>query len=147
MSSIMSSMNYIIIDTSSILFGLKFNKNVFEIVKERYIGNYKIIISRSIINELERLSSAKSRLALNAKLALSIISLIKENERKVFIYKDSNINTDKWISSMLGSLSNLVIVTNDTQLAKALSDKSKTYINKSADIFKITKQGVLKKFQ
>ena len=140
-------MRYIIIDTSSILFGLRFNKNVFEIVRETYISNYKLVISKGIINELKRLSLAKSRLARNAKLALSIISLIKENERKIFIYKDSNINADNWILSMLGNFSNLVVITNDTQLAKTLSNKSKTYINKSADIFKITKQGVLKKFR
>jgi rRNA-processing protein FCF1 len=90
-------MRYIIIDTSSILFGLRFNKNVFEIVRETYISNYKLVISKGIINELKRLSLAKSRLARNAKLALSIISLIKENERKIFIYKDSNINADNWI--------------------------------------------------
>jgi uncharacterized protein YaiI (UPF0178 family) len=48
---------------------------------------------------------------------------------------------------MLGNFSNLVVITNDTQLAKTLSNKSKTYINKGADIFKITKQGVLKKFR
>ena len=139
-------MRNIVIDTSSILFGLKFNKNVFEIIKKEYISNYKIILSKSIINELLRISKTKSKVAFNARTALSIISLIKENERKVFIYKASNINVDKWILELPERFPDLIIITNDTLLAKKLLNDNKINRNKNIRLFKLTKQGILKKF-
>ncbi|MEM3875812.1 MAG: hypothetical protein QXP35_01940, partial [Candidatus Micrarchaeaceae archaeon] len=118
-------MKYIIIDTSSILFGLKYKKNVFEVIKTKYISNYKIFISKGIINELARLSKSKSKLAVIAKMALLLIYKIRQNERKVFIYKRSNINVDTWILNISNDLKNIDIITNDTNLAKKIHKKNK----------------------
>ena len=133
-------MKYIIIDTSSILFALKYNKNIFEIIKTKYLSNYKIIISKGIINELTRLSKTRSKLKLSATISLVIINKIKEKERKIFIYKRSNINVDKWILDTSNKFKNIIIITNDTELAKKLYNNNK-------EIFKISKQGILKSFK
>lgn len=131
-------MKYIIIDTSSILFSLKYKKNVFEVIKTKYISNYKIIISNGIINELARLSKSRSKLSLIAKMALLLISKIRQNERKVFIYRRSNINVDTWILNISNNLKNIDVITNDTELAKKINKKNK--------ILKISKQGILRDF-
>ncbi len=133
-------MKYIIIDTSSILFALKYNKNIFEIIKTKYLSNYKIIISKGIINELTRLSKTRSKLKLSATISLVLINRIKEKERKIFIYKRSNINVDKWILDTSNKFKNIIIITNDTELAKKL-------YNNNIEIFKISKQGILKNFK
>lgn len=133
-------MKYIIIDTSSILFALKYNKNIFEIIKTKYLSNYKIIISKGIINELTRLSKTRSKLKLSATIGLIIINKIKEKERKIFIYKRSNINVDKWILDISNKFKNIIVITNDTELAEKL------YHN-NIEIFKISKQGILKNFK
>ena len=143
-------MNYIIIDTSSMLFGLRYNKNIFELIKTKYLSNYKIIISKGILNELTYLSKYNSELALNAKAAIQIINSLTQTQSKVFIYEKSSINVDSWILRASRKFDNSIIITNDTKLAeelKKIKDKeSKETENKTTKIYKLSKQGILRQF-
>jgi rRNA-processing protein FCF1 len=63
-------MGYVIIDTSSILFGFSFKKSVFESAAKRF-PDYKPIVSRGIIRELSSFSTLKGKKGANAKIAAS----------------------------------------------------------------------------
>ena len=62
-------MQYVIVDTSSMLFGFDNKKDVFEAAGERFHG-CGILISESIMTELRGLSRNKGRHGVAAKLAL-----------------------------------------------------------------------------
>jgi len=125
-------MDYVIIDTSSILFGFSYNRNVFETAKEKF-PRTKILISRGIIKELTKLSSNKGKKGLRARVALLEIKAKKINVDNISIYPD------KWILDTVIRNKNHVVITNDTALARKLALAK-------VKAFKISKSGMLNNF-
>ncbi|MGC8572105.1 MAG: PIN domain-containing protein [Candidatus Micrarchaeia archaeon] len=106
----------IIIDTSSILFGFTYNKDIFELVKISY-PNCKIIISKGIIRELKNIAKSTGKRGVYAKTALEAIK-----HKDINIVNDNNI-VDEWIYKYAQSI-DAKVVTNDTELYKRLKDLS-----------------------
>lgn len=102
-----------IVDTSSILYGLANNRSVFEALTRQ--TRYLPLVSKGIINELSQISNNKSSKGRCARLALKEIKLknVKIDSSKEY--------PDKWIKGMRGE-KGLVVITNDTALAKAIVD-------------------------
>lgn len=125
-------MDYVIIDTSSILFGFSYNRNVFETAKEKF-PRTKILVSRGIIKELTKLSSNKGKKGLRARVALLEIKAKKINVDNISIYPD------KWILDTVIRNKNHVVITNDTALARKL-------LLAKVKAFKISKSGMLNNF-
>jgi len=127
-----AKVKYVIIDTSSILFGFSYNRNVFETAKEQFRG-YKMLVSKGIINELTRLSANKGSKGLRARIALL------ELKSKRIDVDNISIHPDRWIVDTAIKNNSSVVITNDTALAaKLLRAKLKVY--------KISKSGILKNF-
>ena len=124
-------MKYAIIDTSSILFGFTYGRNVFESAMETFEGS-KLLVSRGIITELTRFSSNKGAKGMRAKVALM------EIKAKKISVDNISTNVDKWILYTAPRKGALVI-TNDTPLAKRL-------VFGGIKVFKMSRSGVLRKF-
>ncbi|MHB1829834.1 MAG: PIN domain-containing protein [Candidatus Micrarchaeaceae archaeon] len=103
-------MENIIIDTSSILFGLSIN---FDVLKsaEMHLG-LKPCVSKGVLRELSNIASSRKA---NRKYASVATSLIKKYNIK--IYPDTG-HVDKWILKSAQDVKN--ICTNDTTLRKKL---------------------------
>ncbi|MGI0100855.1 MAG: hypothetical protein ACREBH_04035 [Candidatus Micrarchaeaceae archaeon] len=121
-----------IIDTSSILFGFSYNRNVFETASQRFPG-YAPMVSKGIVGELTRFSSGKGAKGLRARVALLEIKAKKINVDNI------SINPDKWILDMAMRNRDCFVITNDTGLAKKLSLAR-------AKVFKVSKSGLLREF-
>ena len=125
-------MRYVIIDTSSMLFGFSYNRNVFETAKESFPG-YKLLVSKGIINELTKISTNRGSKGLRARIALLELKAKKINVDNISVYPD------KWILDTSFKNRDSVVVTNDTVLARRLKlARIRTY--------KISKSGILKMF-
>ncbi|MCL5430530.1 MAG: hypothetical protein M1504_03580 [Candidatus Marsarchaeota archaeon] len=123
-------MPYVIIDTSSILFGFKYRKDVFDIARYKLTGS-KLMISRGVLRELNRLSQNKGKKGATARAALLTIKY-----KKIEI-DNNNAVVDKWILSVARKLAGPVVITNDTELSMRL---------KALDVkcLKLTRDGLLK---
>ncbi len=121
-----------IIDTSSILFGFAYNRNVFEVAKAEFPGSIPLV-SRGIIRELTRFSSQKGKKGLRARIALMELKAKKINVDNI------NANADSWILNTASKRKGSVVITNDTALAKKLSSKG-------VRVYKISRSGLLKMF-
>lgn len=123
------SMKYIILDTSSILFGLSNNSNVLQAVKES-LPDYKILVSNGIINELKKIGSGRRKSKGNAKVALSMLKMggIEISEEKAEV--------DSWIMKEAVS-KGYSVCTNDIKLKSALKAKG-------VRTFSITRSGLLR---
>ncbi len=121
---------HIIIDTSSIIFGFEYKKNVFDSVKEAF-PSYKVLISEGIIRELTGIASGKGRKGGSAKIALEAIG------HAAMETDPSGESVDAWIIAKAKGAPESIVVTNDTELYKKL---------KSTNIkcLKLTKSGLLK---
>jgi rRNA-processing protein FCF1 len=126
------SVKYVIIDTSSILYGFSYNRNVFETAKDSFPG-YGMLVSRGILRELTKLSSNSGRKGLRARIALLEIKAKKINVDNI------SINADKWILNTSIKNRDYIVVTNDTALARKLSLAK-------VKVFKMSKNGVLRNF-
>lgn len=125
-------MKQVLIDTSSIVFGFSYNRNVFETAKREFSG-YELTVSKGIIKELNRLSMNKGSKGLRARVALLELKAKKINVDNISVY------ADKWILDKALKNRNYIVITNDTILARKLSlSKVKVY--------KISKSGILKIF-
>lgn len=125
-------MRYVIIDTSSMLFGFTYNRNVFERAREQFPG-YKLLVSSGIIKELTKISSNKGSKGLRARVALLELKAKKINVDNISVYPD------KWILDTSLKNKESVVITNDSALARKLKlGKVRTY--------KISKSGVLRIF-
>lgn len=125
-------MRYVIIDTSSMLFGFSYNRNVFE-TATRQFSDCKPLVSRGIVNELTRLSANKGKNGLRARVALLELKAKKINVDNI------SIHPDKWILDTAIKNRNYLVITNDTVLARKLARaRIKT--------FKISKSGILREF-
>lgn len=105
-------MQYVIIDTSSMLFGFSNGRSVFEAAKARF-PTRKQLVSKGIINELNRLSINKGKKGACARLALLDIRAKKVKVDHIAAYPDS------WILAKARE-TGAVTITNDTILSKRL---------------------------
>jgi rRNA-processing protein FCF1 len=122
----------VIIDTSSILFGFSYNRNVFETAIDKFPG-YGMLISRGIVKELTRMSTNTGKKGLRARVALLELKAKKINVDNI------SIHPDKWILDTSLKNKGNIVITNDTALASKLH-------NSKVKVYKISKSGVLKDF-
>lgn len=125
-------MKCVIIDTSSILFGFAYNRNVFETVKEQFPG-YRPMVSRGIVRELAKMSTNRGAKGLRARVALLELKAKKINVDNISVYPD------KWILDTALKNRDYVVITNDSLLARKLS------LSK-VRVYKVSKSGVLRIF-
>ncbi len=118
-------MGSIIVDTSSILFGLSNKVDVFEKVKEQL--NLEPVISKGVMNELALISESKKA---DRKYAKTAMSLIKHHGVRV---ENDDSYVDKWILSSSKAFKN--VCTNDTNLRKGLKSRGITTYTLSRDGF------------
>jgi rRNA-processing protein FCF1 len=120
---------YLILDTSSMLFGFSNNVNVFELAEAEF-PRYKMLVSRGIVNELEAISRNKGK-----KGSCARVALMELRAKKIEI---DNINrADGWILEKARRNRGSVVVTNDTPLAKRL-------LRFGTAVFKISRSGMLR---
>ncbi len=122
----------ILIDTSSIVYGFEYRKNVFDTVSETFPGA-GVYVSKGIIKELDKLSANKG--AKGAAARLSRLALA-DNASKRLRIESSTKSGDSWI---IGSAkkSDTIVITNDTALAKRLKSLN-------VKVFKLAKDGRLR---
>ena len=125
-------MSYTIIDTSSMLFAFSYKKNLFDIAKYAFPGN-KQLVSKGIINELTRISHNKGSKGTYAKIAL-----LELKSKKVSVDNITG-NADAWILNKARASKDIVVITNDSALARSL-------LSEGAKVFKIAKSGILRRF-
>jgi rRNA-processing protein FCF1 len=123
---------YVIIDTSSILFGFSYNRNVFDTAKEQLPG-YRPLVSRGIVRELTRFSAEKGKKGLKARIAL-----LELKAKKIDV---DNIGThaDSWILHAARRHSGSAVITNDTALAERLASSN-------VRVYKMSRSGMLRMF-
>lgn len=107
-------MKEILLDTSSIIFGLLNKVDTFLILKESF-PLYKITIPYGVIRELKGFAKGKKQERLQAKVALALIEkynvkIIKNNEY-----------VDDWIFKNATN-SDVIVCTNDVDLKHRLKD-------------------------
>lgn len=121
-----------IVDTSSILFGFRYRKDVFEAL-ERQLPSFRPAISKGILRELEGISSNRGK-----KGAMARAALLALKSKKVDVH---NINTgvDAWIARQAAKGRGCIVITNDTELAERL-------FGRRIVCFKLSKSGQLKRY-
>jgi rRNA-processing protein FCF1 len=124
-------LGYVVVDTSSILFGFANRKSVFEAVAAQ-LGE-KCLVSKGIISELTKISKRKGTGGGEAMAALRELSL-----KGIKTEADSKY-PDSWIKDIAGSKEVSAVVTNDTALASAIKGK--------VIVFKFSREGKLRKFR
>ena len=122
-------MRYLILDTSSMIFGFSNNENVFEIASYKFPG-YRQLVSVGIVDELRGISKSKGRIGLYAKVAL-----MELRAKKIDI--DNIKGADQWILDKARRNRNCIVVTNDTTLVKRLSGSG-------IKVLKLSKSGILR---
>ena len=120
----------IIVDTSSILFGFEYKKDVFQIIDDKFYGSV-IAISKGVISELAGISHKNGKSGAIARFALLVL---KSKKLKVY---NINTNVDNWI--LRSSRKSDIVVTNDTELSMHLRVKG-------IHVLKLTKNGTLRLF-
>ncbi len=120
------------VDTSSILFALRYRKDVFERLNEQF-PEYRPTISRGVIGELKGISANRGKRGATARLALMMLK-----SKKVEIH---NIGTsaDAWIQRRASRSRGVMVVTNDTELARKASALG-------ARCFKVSRSGAIKRY-
>ncbi len=121
-------MKYTLIDTSSILFGLRFKKDAIAATAAQL--PLKPAVSRGVLRELRGISLNRGKRGSAAKTALVLL------ERKTLkVYADTG-NVDQWLL-LQATKDGTPVVTNDTKLIKML-------VAKGIVSFKVSKSGLLK---
>ncbi|MGC8647395.1 MAG: hypothetical protein ACP5SA_01075 [Candidatus Micrarchaeia archaeon] len=118
-----------VVDTSSILFGIESKKDALEIAGE--IG--RVVLPKGVIIELEKIAKGHGSKGACAKTALEII----RQKRQIKIIA-SRGNADSWILKNAPRLGAFV-VTNDTALARKLEMEG-------IRVFKLARSGKLRSF-
>ena len=124
-------MGYVIVDTSSILFGFANRRSVFEAVAAELAG--RCLVSKGIINELNTISKSKGTRGAQAGAALRELSL-----KRIKVEANSKY-PDSWIKERAAGAGVTAVVTNDTKLAAA--------ITKEVEVFKLSREGKLRRFR
>ena len=106
-------MGYIIVDTSSILFGLENKVDIFKEADSKL--GLSPIISKGVVMELTKISSSKRQ---DRKYAIMALKLIAEQKVKI---ESDTAYVDEWIIRAATKYGN--VCTNDTKLRKALKSK------------------------
>ena len=106
---------FIIVDTSSIIFGLSKKHDVFSALEERFPG-YPLLISQGIMNEINGIAGGNGRYAKYAKAALEII-----NRNKRIEISRSMVYPDSWILANFSKAK--AVCTNDIALKRELRKK------------------------
>ena len=122
-------MGYALVDTSSILFGLSFNKDVIAAVSEQLL--LKPAISRGVLRELEGIAENSGSRGATASTALAMLA-----QKSIKVYGD-NGNVDRWLVGQAAK-DGSAVVTNDTKLIKML-------VANGITSFKVSKSGLLKR--
>lgn len=120
-------MEGIIVDTSSILFGLSNRIDIFSRAKEQL--NLNPVISAGIIRELDLISKSKKSEHKYAKIALAMI------EKHNITIEDESSYVDKWIlknAKRFGS-----VCTNDMKLKKELKSRG-------IETYTLSRDGILR---
>lgn len=123
-------MAFVIIDTSSILFGIACKKDAFEAAKQRFPKS-NAMISIGVIRELRGISENRGARGASARAALETI-----RHKNVDVDNNSD-NVDDWILGKSLEYPDSVVITNDTALIKRLKAEGVLAL-------KLTKAGVLK---
>ncbi len=119
-------MKRVIIDTSAILYGFEYRKDVFDAAENR-LGKYEAIVSQGVMRELEGIGGNKGKRGAAARAAL--VALKAKN-----IKVDSTITyVDRWISKSARS-EGADVITNDSGLAAKLASEG-------VRVFKMSKSG------
>ncbi len=118
-------------DTSSIVFGFSFKKDVFAIARESFPGS-STLISAGVIRELRRLSKN-----IGKKGACAKIGLLSAGSKNVKV-DNANGSVDAWICKAAARYNNAVVITNDTELHRKLRLSG-------ASVYKLSRSGILKK--
>ncbi len=126
-------MRYVIIDTSSIIYGFSYNRNVFETAYEQF-PEYRQLVSKGIIRELSRFSGVRGSKGLRARVALL------ELKAKKIDVDNISINADKWILDTAMRNKDCIVITNDTALARELALAK-------VKVFKMSRNGIFRSFK
>ncbi len=118
-------MRYIIVDTSSIIFGLSNKADVFNSIKITD-PEYEPLISLGVLSELNRISDAKGRFS---KFAAAGVYLIEEHRPDIANSKDA---VDTWIEQEAVKR-RCDVCTNDVKLKKRLKSLGITVFSISRD--------------
>jgi rRNA-processing protein FCF1 len=124
-------LRYVIVDTSSILFGFANRKSAFDAARAE-LGE-SCLVSKGIINELTSISKRKGIRGGAAKAALWELSL-----KRIKIDANSKY-PDSWIRQRVDQPGIGAVITNDTKLASAIKRKIL--------VFKLSREGKLRKFR
>ncbi len=122
-------MENVIVDTSSILFGMAAKKDVFSIAAKRF--HKPVLISRGVLNELLGISKNKGRRGASARAALALIRV-----KNVKVHRDKG-SVDSWIAGSAAKHNNTVVITNDTALFRKVRSVNR-------NVFKLSRSGTLR---
>ena len=106
---------FVIVDTSSIIFGLSKKHDVFSALEEHFPG-YSLLIPQGIMNEIKGIASGNGRYAKYAKAALEVI----KRNNKIEVSRSMSY-PDSWI--LASSSKAEAVCTNDMALKRELRKK------------------------
>lgn len=107
-------MDYVVVDTSSIIFGLSNKIDVFERIPEEL--NCKVVVSEGIVNELKKIGTGSGKFSKFGKVA---IDLLKTNNKVKLVNDEEYV--DNWIIDM-AMKNGYKVCTNDIKLKKELKE-------------------------
>ena len=122
--------NEIIIDTSSILFAVKFGRDAFDAAAALGASSH-IAIPTGVIDELRGISNGRGSKAIGARTALKMLRI-----KNVKLYKSVE-KVDDWIYHHAMENPGCTVITNDTELFKRLKGIH-------SKVFKISKNGSIR---
>lgn len=105
-------MKFVIIDTSSILFGFSNRTNIFTKLSDE-MPDAKQLISRKILAELQKIGASRKKEARYARTALELM-----RNYDITVVK-SSIYADRWMEKE-AIAKNATVITNDTALRRRL---------------------------
>jgi rRNA-processing protein FCF1 len=123
-------MNYIILDTSAIIFGLSNGVDVFNALHDQ-MPERRIMISTGILKELNRISEGMGRFSKFAKVAINLL----ERYPDIKVVKDGTY-VDKWIAQTAAA-PGYVVCSNDSKLKRELKTKG-------ISVFSMTRSGIIR---
>lgn len=119
-------MKKVIVDTSAILYGFDYRKDVFDAI-ENTLGRHETIVSLGVFRELEGIGSNRGKRGATARAALKALKVKNINVDSTITY------VDRWISKSALS-EGADVVTNDSGLAAKLASEG-------IRVFKMSKSG------
>ncbi len=127
----MLDLDNILLDTSSVLFGLRYRKSAVDAVISKF--GVKPTVSIGVLSELKGFSRG-----IGSKAPLARFALLELKAKKINV-DNITTNPDKWMLDSASRKRGRKMVTNDTALARKLRAKG-------AEVFKMSKSGILRRF-